>query len=136
AYQMRSKLSIGVVFRDQTSRRESAGFADQLQQAFATGLETSGLPVKVVLPGAAAGTIEPNFQFVGEILEHRAIRDAKKETLESEYRSGSREIPNPEWNAADQEYEGANLDLEKARTALAGAIAKNNKKVIEDANKN
>ena len=136
AYQMRSKLSIGVVFRDQTSRRVSAGFADQLQQAFATGLETSGLPVKVVLPGAAAGAIEPNFQFVGEILEHRTIRDPKKETLQSEYRSGSREIPNPEWNKADQAYEGANLDLERAQSALTGATAKNNKKMIEEANRN
>jgi len=135
AYQMRSKLSIGVVFRDQTSRRDSAGFADQLQQAFATGLETSGLPAKVVLPGAA-GTIEPNFHFVGEILEHRPIRNAKKETLQSEYRSGSHEIPNPDWNKADQEYEGANLDLQRAQSALAGAVAKNNKKMIEDANKN
>ena len=135
AYQMRSKLSIGVVFRDQTSRRDSAGFADQLQQAFATGLETSGLPAKVVLPGAA-GTIEPNFHFVGEILEHRPIRNAKKETLQSEYRSGSHEIPNPDWNKADQEYEGANLDLQRAQSALAGATAKNNKKMIEDANKN
>jgi len=136
AYQMRSKLSIGVVFRDQTSRRDSAGFADQLQQAFATGLETSGLPVKVVLPGAIAATIEPNFHFVGEILEHRAIRNAKKETLQSEYRSGSREIPNPDWNKADQEYEGANLDLQRAQSALAGATAKNNKKMIEEANRN
>jgi hypothetical protein len=33
AYQMRARLSIGVLFRDQTSRRDSAGFADQLQQA-------------------------------------------------------------------------------------------------------
>jgi hypothetical protein len=134
AYQMRAKLSIGVLFRDQTSRRDSAGFADQLQQAFATGLETSGLPVKVILPGSA-GSLEPNFQFVGEILQHRAIRNAKKETMQSQYRSGSREIPNDAWNKADQQYEAANLSLQKAQGALTAAQSKNNKKQIEDANK-
>ncbi len=134
AYQMRSRLSIGVVFRDQTSRRDSAGFADQLQQAFATGLETSGLPVKVVLPGAA-GSLEPNFQFVGEILQHRAIRDSKVETLQSKYRSGSHEIPNEAWNKADQAYEATLLDLQKAQGALTAAQAKNNKKVIDSADK-
>jgi hypothetical protein len=132
AYQMRAKLSIGVLFRDQTSRRDSAGFADQLQQAFATGLETSGLPVKVILPGAA-GALEPNFQFVGEILQHRAIRDAKKETLQSQYRSGSREIPNEAWNKADQEFEAATLNLQKAQNALSVAQVKNNKKQIQEA---
>jgi hypothetical protein len=132
AYQMRARLSIGVVFRDQTSRRDSAGFADQLQQAFATGLETSGLPVHVVLPGAP-GSLEPNFQFVGEILQHRAIRNAKKETLQSQYRSGSREIPNEAWNKADQTYEAALLDLQKAQGALTAAQAKNNKKLVDTA---
>jgi hypothetical protein len=132
AYQMRARLSIGVLFRDQTSRRDSAGFADQLQQAFATGLETSGLPVKVILPGAA-GTLEPNFQFVGEILQHRAIREAKKETLQSQYRSGSREIPNEAWNKADQEFEAATLNLQKAQNALSVAQVKNNKKQIQEA---
>src|SRR5205807_2434947 len=37
-YQLRAKLSIGVVFRDQSSRRENAGFADQLADAIATSL--------------------------------------------------------------------------------------------------
>jgi hypothetical protein len=132
AYQMRARLSIGVLFRDQTSRRDSAGFADQLQQAFATGLETSGLPVKVILPGAA-GSLEPNFQFVGEILQHRAIRDAKKETLQSQYRSGSREIPNEAWNKADQEFEAATLNMQKAQNTLSVAQVKNNKKQIQEA---
>jgi hypothetical protein len=134
AYQMRARLSIGVVFRDQTSRRDSAGFADQLQQAFATGLETSGLPVRVVLPGAP-GALEPNFQFVGEILQHRVIRNAKKDTLQSQYRSGSREIPNEAWNKADQTYEAALLDLQKAQGELTAAQTKNNKKMMDSAEK-
>jgi hypothetical protein len=134
AYQMRSKLTIGVLFRDQTSRRDNEGFADQLQQAFATGLETSGLPVKVILPGGS-GALEPNFQFVGEILEHRPIRNPKKETLQSEYGSGSREIPNEAWNRADQAFESVNLELQKAQTALAAAQTKDKKKLIDQAKK-
>ena len=134
AYQMRSKLTIGVLFRDQTSRRDNAGFADQLQQAFATGLETSGLPVKVILPGGS-GAAEPNFQFVGEILEHRPIRNPKKETLQSEYGSGSREIPNEAWNKADQAFESLNLELQKAQSALAAAQTKDKKKLIDQAKK-
>ena len=134
AYQMRAKLSIGVLFRDQTSRRDSAGFADQLQQAFATGLETSGLPVKVVLPGDN-GASQPNFQFVGEILQHRPIRNTKMDTLQSQYRSGSREIPNEAWNKADQEYEAANLTLQKAQSSMTAAQVKNNKKQMEEADK-
>jgi hypothetical protein len=133
AYQMRARLSVGVVFRDQTSHRDSAGFADQLQQAFATGLETSGLPVKVILPNTG-GSLEPNFQFVGEILDHRTIRNAKKDTLQSQYRSGSREIPNEAWNKADLVFEAAQLDLQKAQAALTAAQAKGNKKMIDDAN--
>jgi hypothetical protein len=134
AYQMRARLSVSVLFRDQTSRRDSAGFADQLQQAFATGLETSGLPVRVILPGAG-GTLEPNFQFVGDILQHRPIRTVKKDTLQSQYRSGLREIPNDAWNKADQQYEAAELELQKAQNALNTAHAKNNKKQIELAEK-
>ena len=51
AYQMRSRLSVRVAFRDQTSRRDSGGFADQLANAIATGLDTSGLSVRVIRPG-------------------------------------------------------------------------------------
>jgi hypothetical protein len=51
-YQMRSRLSVRVEFRDQTSRRDSIGFAEQLADAIATGLENSGLPVKIDAPKA------------------------------------------------------------------------------------
>jgi hypothetical protein len=132
AYQMRSRLSIGVVFRDQTSRRDSAGFADQLQQAFATGLESSGLPVKIVLPGSG-GTLDPNFQIVGEILQHRSVRNPTIETLQSEYRSGTRELPNDAWNKADLQFEAANLAVEKAKGDLSAAQDKKSKKQIEEA---
>jgi hypothetical protein len=135
AYTMRSRLSISVVFRDQTSRRESAGFADQLQQAFATGIETSGIPAKVIILPAPADSMPATFQFVGEILEHRTIPESKIETLQSHYRSGQHEVPNDAWNKADQDFEAQKLQLEKAQGALSAAQVKNNKKAIEDAQK-
>jgi hypothetical protein len=138
AYRLKSRLSVGVVFRDPNSYRDSAHFAEQLQQAFATGLETSGLPVRVILPESSVNlpggvTLDPNFQFVGDILQHRPNRSAKKETLQSQYRSGSHEIPNEEWNKADQVYEAAVLDLQKAQGALTSAQTKGNKKLVETA---
>ena len=132
AYQMRARLSLGVLFRDQTSRRDSAGFTDQMQQAFATGLESSELPVKVFLPGDTSG-MKPNFQFIGDVLQHRTIRTPKRETLQSKYRSGSREVPNEAWNKADQAYEEEMLELQREQSALTSAQSRNNKKQIENA---
>ncbi len=131
-YQMRSKLSIGVVFRDQTSRRESIGFAEQLQDSLATGLETSKLPVRVIRPGTVTG-LDPNFQLVGEILQHRTIRTVTNDTLKSNYRSGEREVPNPEWNRADTAYQDALAKLEAANSALHVAQGRNDKKGQEAA---
>ena len=139
-YQMRSKLSVGVVFRDQTSRRDSIGFAEQLQDAIATGLETSKLPVKVIRPSAAGAgnatgqALDPNYQLVGEILQHRTIRNIKNETLQSKYRFGEREIPNAAWNAADQAYQDAETAVDKAQNDIRAAEAKKNKKQTEQAN--
>jgi hypothetical protein len=135
AYTMRSRLSISVVFRDQTSRRESAGFANQLQEAFATGIETSGIPAKVIILPAPPDSMPATFQFVGEILEHRTIPESKIETLQSHYRSGQHEVPNDAWNKADQDFEAEKLKLEKAQGALSAAQVKNNKKAIEEAQK-
>jgi hypothetical protein len=131
AYQMRSRLTIGVVFRDQTSRRDQGDFKAQLEEAFATGLDTSGLPVKVVPKGSS--TLDPNFEFVGDIKEHRTSIIPQKETLQSKYRSGTQENPNPAWNEADQAYEAALVDLQKAQGELTAAQAKNNKKAIDTA---
>ena len=133
AYQMRSKLSIRVVFRDQTSRRDSAGFADQMSQAIATGVETSGLPVKVVLANDNS-SVEPNFQLVGDVLQHRPILNSSVEPMESKYRFGAREIPNEQWNQANREYEAATLELQRAQRVLEGAQSHGKKKDINDAN--
>ena len=132
-HQMRSKLSIRVVFRDQTSRRDSAGFAEQLSDAIATGLETSGLPVRVVRSNDTTNA-EPNFQLVGDVLQHRPTVVSTVEAKESKYRFSSRDIPNEEWNKMNREYETANLELESAQKALEGAQAHGKKKEISEAN--
>jgi hypothetical protein len=134
-HQMRSKLSIRVVFRDQTSRRDSAGFAEQLSDAIATGLETSGLPVRVVRSNDTTNA-EPNFQLVGDVLQHRPTVVSTVEAKESKYRFSSRDIPNEEWNKMNREYETANLELESAQKALEGAQAHGKKKEISEANDN
>ncbi len=140
-HNVRSTLSIKVVFRDQTSRRDSAGFADQLSDAIATGLETTNLPVRIVR-AADATPVEPNFQLIGDVLEHRPVTKVGVESVDSEYRAGEREIPNEEWNQANRDYEAANLELQKAQKVLEGAQAHGKKKemsvantVVEDAQK-
>ncbi len=131
-HNLRSTLSIKVVFRDQTSRRDSAGFADQLQDAIATGLETTTLPVRIVRASDTT-PVDPNFQLIGDVLEHRPISKPKIESLDSEYRAGEREVPNEDWNKANREYEDAKLDLEKQQKILEGAQARGKKKEISAA---
>ncbi len=119
-HNIRSTLSIKVVFRDQTSRRDSAGFADQLSDAIATGLETTALPVRIIR-AADAIPVDPNFQLIGDVLEHRTISKPMIESIDSEYRAAEREIPNEDWNKANREYEAATLDLQKAQKILEGS---------------
>jgi len=131
-YQMRSKLSIRVVFRDQTSRRDSPLFAEQLSDAIATGLETSGLAVKVIR-STDTPAAEPNFQLIGDVLQHRTVVNQTVESAQSKYRAGEREIPNEDWNKANREYESAMLDLQNAQRVLEGAQARGKKKQIDEA---
>lgn len=131
-YQMRSKLSVRVLFRDQTSRRDSAGFADQMSDAIATGVETSGLPVKVVR-ATENSSVDPNFQLVGDVLQHRPVLNSTVEPMESKYRFGAREVPNEDWNKSNRDYEGATLELQRAQRLLEGAQSHGKKKEIADA---
>ncbi|HEY6349950.1 MAG TPA: hypothetical protein VI636_11125 [Candidatus Angelobacter sp.] len=131
AYQLKSRLSIGVILRDQTSRRDSPGFADQLADAISTGLESSGLSVKVVRQSSEkADAVQPNFVLVGEILEHRVVKDAGLETLPSKYRTGTREVRNDAWEQANHDYEAAQQQLSAAQRALADAQAHSRKKEV------
>lgn len=132
AYQMRSRLSIRVVFRDQTSRRDSAGFADQLADAIATGLETSGLPVRVIRPGDTP-QFEPNFQLIGDVLDHHRTEVPTSVPKDSTYRAGEQDVPNEAWNHANRDYEAATLNLQTDQAALQGVVGKGKKKDIEDA---
>lgn len=131
-HNIRSTLSIKVVFRDQTSRRDSAGFADQLSDAIATGLETTSLPVRVIRASDST-PVDPNFQLTGDVLEHRPISKPTVESLDSQYRASEREVPNDDWNKANRDYEDANLDLQKAQKVLEGAQAHGKKKEIATA---
>jgi hypothetical protein len=131
-YQMRSRLSIRVEFRDQTSRRDSIGFAEQLADAIATGLENSGLPVRIVRPGDNP-IVDANFRLVGDVVDHRKNGSTRSEAKESKYRAGEEQVPNDQWNAANRDYEAAKLELESARSVVEGATARGKKKEIADA---
>lgn len=133
AYRMRSSLSVRVQFRDQTSRRDSAGFADQLADALATGLETSGLPVVVIRPGDNPA-LAPNFELIGDVVDHRPTVTPTSKPKESKYRAGEEQVPNEDWNKANREYEAAKLDLQKAQSILQASTARGKKKEIADAN--
>lgn len=132
-HNVRSTLSIRVTFRDQTSRRDASRFADQLQDAIATGLETTtNLPVRIVR-AADATPVDPNFALIGDVLEHRVIPSPKVESITSEYTAGEHEVPNEDWNKANRDYEDATLDLQKQQQILAGAQAHGKKKEISTA---
>lgn len=134
AYQLRSKLSIGVALRDQTSRRDSPGFADQLADAIATGLESSGLGVKVVRQAKeGVDGVQPNFLLIGEILEHRVVKDANLETLQSKYRAGTHDVKNEEWSKANDDYLAAQKALQAAQRAVADVHGKKEAAAANDA---
>ena len=134
AYQLRARLSIGVAFRDQTSRRESVGFADQLADAIATNLESSGLPVKVVRQtGEGSNVLQPSYLLVGEINEHRTVKNPTAETLQSKYRAGTREVKNDAWLKANREYESVQQEVSLAQHSLDVAMVRKKNKEIASA---
>ncbi len=134
AYLLKSRLSVKVVFRDQTSRRDAGNFQAQLTDALATGLESAGLGVKVIREQDATA-VQPNFQLFGDILQHEMPKSEENVPLESKYRFGQQEVPNQAWAEANREYEHANGDLETARSLLQGAQARGKKGEIKNAQK-
>lgn len=133
AYQLHSRLSIGVLMRDQTSRRDSVGFADQMRDAIASGLESSGLSIKVVRQSADPqdkGSAQPNFLLVGEILEHRVVKNANLETLQSKYRAATHEVKNEAWLQASRDYDAAQQQLTVAQQELSLAQSQHKKKEV------
>ncbi|MFZ1083759.1 MAG: hypothetical protein WAN35_02195 [Terracidiphilus sp.] len=134
AHAMRSKLSIRVQFRDQTSSRDSQGVAGQLENAIITGLESSGVPVKVVRTGETTA-VEPDFELAGDVLDHHLSVVPTIEPMESEYRSGEEQIPSEAWNKANRNAENAEEDLKTAQARLEGAEAAKKSSEIKEANR-
>jgi tetratricopeptide (TPR) repeat protein len=134
-YQHQSQLSVGIVFRDQTSRRDSHGFADQLADAISSGLDSSGMPIAVIRNSSETDEAQhPNFTLVGQVLEHRMVKNPRLEAPESKYRAGTHEKKNPAWLQIESDYESAQQKLTSAQHALADAQAQHKKKqVIADA---
>ncbi len=132
AHLLKSRLSVKVDFRDQTSRRDAVDFATQLTDALATGLESSGLTVKVIRPQETT-SVQPNFQMVGDVLQHEMGKSQSITPKDSMYRFGQEEIPNEAWNEANRDYERANNDLQSARSVLEGAQARGKKSEIKAA---
>jgi hypothetical protein len=134
AHSMRSKLSIRVQFRDQTSQRDSTGFAGQLENAIITGLESSTVPVKVVRAGETTA-VDPDFELAGDVMQHHLSVVPTIEPQESKYLAGEKEVPSEEWNKANRAYEKATMELSTAQTTLQGAEARGIKKTVEDLTK-
>ena len=132
----RAGFSVGIVLRDQTSRADNPGFADQLADAIANGLESSGMGVEVVRKPAEVGdAMQPNFIVVGEVLDHRVLKSVNVEAPESKYRAGTHEAKNPAWVQANSDYENAQQELAAAQRTLADAQSQHKKKdVIAAAN--
>ncbi len=134
-YQRRFQLSVGIVVRDETSRRDSHGFADQLADAITSGLDSSSTPIAVVRSSPEVEQAQPPlFTLVGQVLEHRMVKNARLEAPESKYRAGTHETKTPAWLQIEGDYESAQQQLSSVQHALADAQAQHKKKVIADDN--
>jgi hypothetical protein len=128
---LKSKLSVRVDFRDGTSRREGAQFADQLEEALASGLESSGLHVKIVHKEQTP--VPPNYQLIGDVLEHSKSSLTQNIPKQSKYIAGEQQVPNEAWAALSREVDKVNRQLDTDRSQLQGAEARGKKKEIADA---
>ncbi len=135
SHDMHSKLSIRAQFRDQTSQRQSEGFASQMENAIAAGLDGSGIPVKIVRSSDTTSTeAQPDFVIAGDVLEHNISAPPTEESIESKYIAGVHDVPNEQWNKINRLYNMATIELHTAQGSLSGT-AKGNKKQIAEANK-
>jgi hypothetical protein len=132
AHAMHARPSIRVQFRDQTSLRDSTGFLHQLEDAIVAGLEMPN--VKAVRYGETANGVEPDFQLVGDVLEHQISESVTVDAKESQYRIGTHEVTGAEWNTANRAYEIALRALQTDQSALIGAQSKGKKKEIKELN--
>lgn len=130
---MRAKLSIRVHFRDETSQRDSAGFAGQLENAIIAGLEASGIPIKVIRYGETT-PVDPDFLLDGDVIQHHLSLVPTVEPQESKYLAGEHEVPSEAWNQINRDYEVATMELHTAQSVLQGAGTSGNEKKMADLN--
>ena len=141
-YETHAKLSIGIRMRDQTSRREGMGFADQMTDTIAAGLEAAHVPgLKIVslaqIPAtgtdsqADASLTQPNFLLQGDILQHRVEKKSDTERMSSHYRSGQSEIHNPAWLEAKRQVDAVQEEIDKAEESLRPAPGRRRKSPAE-----
>jgi tetratricopeptide (TPR) repeat protein len=140
-YETHAKLSIAVRFRDQTSRRENPGFADQLADTLATGLESSGIPgIKVVTQqrlsegdsDTSAPTSLANFQILGNIITHHVDKKIDSQPQTSHYRAGHREVKNPAWIEQKRKVDALQQEFDTTKISAANAVASKQKKQIAE----
>ena len=134
-YDKRAKLSLELHFRDQTSRRDSMGFADQLGDAVASGLERLGLTGLQLIssrerPAAAGdgGEIPANFQLQCDIVQHRVAKQEDRQRVSSHYRAGQRELRNPEWAQTKRQLDEAQEQYNVTNAQALGINAAGKKK--------
>jgi hypothetical protein len=142
-FDVRAKLSVAARFRDQTSRRDSPGFADQLTQTVESGLEKSELPgIKVHArseEGAedtAESALAPNLRIVGDIVQHQVDKKVETERLKSHYRAGQREVKTPQWEELKKQVDLAQDSYDQANDAFRTGLQSMSKKDRDLALKN
>ena len=142
AYQTRGKLSIAVQFRDQTSRRDSLGFADQMADTIASRLENSGIRgIHVLTRERFLAQADPNspapanFLLIGDIVQHRVDKKTDVQRLNSKYRAGTREVKNPAWLEANRQLDALQKEYERSIEASKLVIARNKKREIAEVNR-
>src|SRR5208337_1352809 len=106
-----------------------------LADAITSGLDSSGTPIAIARNSSEVAEAQPpDFTLVGQVLEHRMVKNARLEAPESKYRAGTHETKTPAWLQIESDYEGAQQQLSSAQHALADAQAQHKKKVIADDN--
>jgi len=131
AHDMHSKISFKVLFRDQTSSRDSSGFIDTLEDAIVTGLEESPT-IKAVRAKEQSGSVDPDFELEGEIVEHQITESETVIPKPSVYFVTTREVDNEKWTSAKRTYDNALKEIDADNSNLQIAATKNNKKLIKE----
>ncbi len=123
-HQLRSRLSVRVHFLDQSSSQ--GNFANQLEAAVISGLETSATPVKVV-KAEDQTAVDPDYRLDGDVLRDKVAKTVSEVSKASKYRSGDRQEANAEWVARNQALDALKLNMNTLNSLLQGQTAKGEK---------